>query len=1058
MSTFSRYVCWGNTNNLPISKVINKEAVSVERAVFLATHVPFEQIRYLKPEEHKDTSETGLVRDLLKRRAEDRHSFTVIQGMSGTGKSHLIRWLKERYLMEIDERKEAVLLIERANSSLRQTLLQIVQSKMFDATKFAEQIRRIENATQQLSDESLADTILNNLQVAAREVKVEIQHPQESRLRKRVEPNIGSFLLNPSVRDVLKRKGGAVDRLREFLSGKGDTGLGGREHPQFSAEDLEFDMSVLDEIRRRGYREEKRLADALKLKKEVMPGYVASYLNELLPFAIQRTTALSSDDLKELFLELRRELKQQGKNLTLFIEDISVFTGLDAGLVDVLVTQHTGEGGTAFCRMTSVVGITDAYYRDKFPDNIKGRVDFRLTLNSDVSKQAELLSSPEKAADLFSKYLNVLRLDTQTFEKWVQDDNAHPESLPNACTVCPHQTACHRAFGTRSLDNNEAERQSGLYPFNQNAIKSMFEGLRSQIDKTPRTVLEILETSLNYDDDIRMGNFPAPARNLFSYVNAPILRTGSDRLIRSQAPQEAERMEALFAFWGDRTASRQVTDRNEAYVSGLSEGVFTAFDLPFIEGVKGKTPPKEKIPVTNRGGIRPKPVKPNNRKKTPDAKPVERESPIIVDISKWRRGEQLSKPADIRGWLSKFLIDAIEWETHHLPLNLVKDRLKAGTRIYIEGQRSRHQGDRITFQRSPEMADVFEALAHLNNKTGYTLSAIDYGTHFVTLNTWLEKEKARVVHFVSQPYGETTAPCSLSHLIIQNNLLLTCLSEDLLPSQKSTKHLTQSIIRNSFTDFETLRNRLPYPHTRAWHDLAKSVSRFTVKNSQENNARLDFRQIINRPQGSSSSVLFIDAALVWDTVRQLKQNQWAFGYVRVEGSVSNSYWDVALRCHEALHEFNTVIDREWTHVQQIHTKITTLLGDVTPHETFEAMAAMLQTFDSQSIYTGSFKRDETFTARKLTSRLRRLNEIVNKEQRNDQILQLSGSGETLQHIQQYISYLNNFLKLIDLQTEKANARLRELTEEANRSDDFQPIVHEYNSLLSMLDLIKEGTQ
>ena len=47
------------------------------------------------------------------------------------------------------------------------------------------------------------------------------------------------------------------------------------------------------------------------------------------------------------------------------VEDISVFTGLDAGLVDVMITQHTGgELQKSLCRMTSVVGVTDGYYKD----------------------------------------------------------------------------------------------------------------------------------------------------------------------------------------------------------------------------------------------------------------------------------------------------------------------------------------------------------------------------------------------------------------------------------------------------------------------------------------------------------------------------------------------------------------------------------------------------------------------------------------------------------------------------------------------------------------------
>src|SRR5690606_34959143 len=109
---------------------------------------------------------------------------------------------------------------------------------------------------------------------------------------------------------------------------------------------------------------------------------LATYLNQLLEFAISQTTALTGDDLKNMFHDLRRELRKQGRALVLFIEDITAFTGLDAGLIDVLVTQHTGETNSHFCRLISVIGITDDFYATRFPDNLRERITHHLTLNA----------------------------------------------------------------------------------------------------------------------------------------------------------------------------------------------------------------------------------------------------------------------------------------------------------------------------------------------------------------------------------------------------------------------------------------------------------------------------------------------------------------------------------------------------------------------------------------------------------------------------------------------------------------------------------------------------
>ena len=69
--------------------------------------------------------------------------------------------------------------------------------------------------------------------------------------------------------------------------------------------------------------------------------------------------------------------------MALFIEDITAFTGLDTGLIEALVAEHRGEQQASLCRLLSVVGITDGYYTDKFPDNIKDRVTHRFGLNDD---------------------------------------------------------------------------------------------------------------------------------------------------------------------------------------------------------------------------------------------------------------------------------------------------------------------------------------------------------------------------------------------------------------------------------------------------------------------------------------------------------------------------------------------------------------------------------------------------------------------------------------------------------------------------------------------------
>ena len=64
---------------------------------------------------------------------------------------------------------------------------------------------------------------------------------------------------------------------------------------------------------------------------------------------------LEPGDFEQVFLEIRRELKRQGKSLTLLIEDITAFTGVNVALLNVLSYNNTGMYED-LCRISSIIG------------------------------------------------------------------------------------------------------------------------------------------------------------------------------------------------------------------------------------------------------------------------------------------------------------------------------------------------------------------------------------------------------------------------------------------------------------------------------------------------------------------------------------------------------------------------------------------------------------------------------------------------------------------------------------------------------------------------------
>jgi hypothetical protein len=1028
MSTeaFSRYVCW---EEQPLNRVINTEAVSRDIEIFLATHAPFTTITYLKsPRQIKDTSETHLLEELLQRSKNDEHSFVVMQGIQGTGKSHLIRWLRERYIAESREADNTavVLLIERANSSLRQTLSQIANSSLFDSKRFANQIKKLESATQQLSDESLSDTILNNLQIATQEVAVTAP--------RRIEGKVGKFLLDHFIRQQLKREGAAIERIRLFLSGRSGAGLAENEFPRFIAEDFDFATAVRRNIvSQGGHRDTKDLADTLHLKPEKRQE-LADYLNQLLPFTIERTTALSATDLKQMFYDLRRELKQQGKSLVLFIEDISVFTGLDAGLVDVLVTQHTGEGGRNYCRLTSVVGITDAYYKDNFPGNIKDRVTHHLTLN--MGNGSLLLSNEEAAANLAARYLNALRLSSDEISEWVKF-GAQPEDLPNACNTCLHRNSCHAAFGFSPLGGAENDQlQAGLYPFNNQALWALYQGLdTTKVSQTPRTFLtSILDyVLLSHTSKVKEGQFPPPARELVNDVRPPRLEQDTQRSLITQQTSStaiADRIESLVLFWGDRTINRRSENEHVA-VGHLSETVFRAFDLPFIPGDTSKPiiPP----PVV------PKPVSP----------PGPTIDPVIADIQEWRSGSELKNYDQLSRWLAAFAKESIDWEAHQISLTVVDDKI-TGRRFVIEGQRGRASGDRLLFERSDDLAFVLQALAALHQRA-VSLSPDEIGGHLIRLSNWLVKEETRIVEFARHPSANVKEPKPLLDLLVETNLLIACLGEDLAASQSTPRELYLRMMKDSGkrSSWPTLRARTPYPRSKDWRNLVQGIK------DGEAGCREQLQILVNCRQGISRQITFLDPAGVLDAISAVKKRGWSFPPLSLDENDqrTNKVWKLVGAVYNKLQPlFLPTVECEKQHAHIILDQLDSLLGSAIPKDVFQAIEDLLQKFKDHaiSVSTSRFTVNEKLTGRKLANRLDGLQNVLKSESSEDLVLSLSGAGDLLQDALAYTDYFEKFVKVAREEGEKLKVSIARLERESQDNNQYQRTLEEYYALEQLL--------
>jgi Cdc6-like AAA superfamily ATPase len=1017
MQPFALFQCW---NGERIGEVINKEAASVDTATFLATHVPLNKLTYHRvPQSISDTSENGLLQELRRCAEQDKHAFVVVQGIPGTGKSHLIRWLKERYETEADRQHEQVLFIERAQCSLRSTLEQIIKSPVFDKETMKEQLEKLNGARIELSREALSHTLLSQLQVAIGEMP-QVEMPRWLARNSRLE----KYLLDFVVRQELMKAGGPIDRIVRFL--RNGSGIQNREMPKFEENDFIFDQA----IRRRigGYQDAQYVADKLQGEDgaEERHGLV-SYLNQLLPFAIGHATALTSDDFKQIFYDLRRHLRQRNQSLILFIEDITALTGIDTGLLDVLATQHVGEGNQNFCRITSVVGITDNYFMDYFPDNMKDRVTHRLTLNATNSTHSdtEFLVDEEATAALAARYLNVMRLEQQELDEWLRQ-GGKPAQLPNACTNCAYKTVCHTTFGTHKIQiDSEHEQDIGLYPFNKKAVWTLYQHIDTSSSKrTPRSLLHnvLLYIMQSHGPKVTQGLFPpAPSELGGEFITFSLNKPMQRNVIAAQGGNDARRIETLVMIWGNGTIDAKQGVASSS-VGSLTEEVFCAFGIKPIAG--------ESIAVSRPSVISQKSVTRSSPLVASTSKPysigendttenapssfnlsnVGAQNRFVKDITEWSNGGKLVYYADYRDLLVPLIRSFIDWDFYQISNKHLEDSLK-GRRIYIERQEGKVTAAHyLTLRYEPELVAVLLALVDTKEK-GQALEDAVLSGCLSSFSIWLHMHEAEIVQFVQQPHRSVCDLLPLDEMLLFSCLIMACLQGALQPSYKSIQDLWLDLVRfcvstrNSTAEWEQLRQKVGQQHSHTWAGLVKQI---TPKRASELCSWL--LSTLNCAQGGSNDVRFLDAPMALRLLKQLQSNDWQLPTTASLDSAAVPPWSEVVATYTTIqNQFAAALNDDCELIQDLLTRLSTFIEDRPPKEVFQAIQTYVKTMAETQRGT-SFAIKRSLNATQFTGMQTNLHNILKEKQQEQLALRLSSIGELYLQAQEYIAYFSDFVK------------------------------------------------
>ena len=538
--------------------------------VFMAAHTSLQIRRIHGATVEAEMPEVEVLRSLTNSIGDANRNTTIaITGPSGSGKSHLVRWLRA-HLREDDSRYHLIY-VPRDLATLRDLIGRILDG-LPESSESDDVRQELEKAVGKKPADQLAEELLDRIRSVLNFEMSDSLEGQEPELRpillgtrsesdsSRRVGGLGDLLLARGIRGHLLRSDGAIGLIVESLRGH----RSGRDEtiPEFSPSDLVIKQSGI-----RG-----SLDESSRMLWEIIqrdPGPAVRLLNEALPRAVAESLGMRPGvNLGEVFRASRMHLRDQGKDLVFLFEDLAQFGLFDGELFDQFVLQP----GDDLAPIRSVFAITDGKFNESVPDTVQTRLAHQFEIGP-----LDLATDGGSLVELTARYLNVARVGKdRLLTAW----NAAPEIdresgawIPNHCmdqgdgSECSHRSDCWAAFGS-NLD-------IGLYPYNRVALDRAARREARGMDNgvTARVVVDrfIHDFLLDAYGELERGHFPGKqARERFDFSVA----RSKDEVVPDTGMSESER---------DRLHRTRVIWAN----GGREEvGITEAFSLPTADAVE----------------------------------------------------------------------------------------------------------------------------------------------------------------------------------------------------------------------------------------------------------------------------------------------------------------------------------------------------------------------------------------------------------------------------------------------------------------------------------------
>lgn len=453
-------------------------------AMFRAIHRSLPVKKEIAGSKTSNAAEGDVLKEFTANLSSNEPLLLFITGEKGTGKSHLVRWLKSN----IGSRPTwHIVYIEKRNTSLKQVIERILAG--ID-TPHAQHLRgELERAASEIKTDSEAMHAL--LQRLDHMVKFDtatnikglsgLDAEELNDLRKKADRLLGDFTFH----ERLSQPGGPLERIVRLARGDADPDEAIDEADLHLREsDFSVDPSYFEDA---GTDVQKLVGSVVSNKG--LRSEIAALCDFYLPRAKAEVFTGQTTDLLEVFQDVRREIAQQGQELCLFIEDLVLLHGIDKQLAQALTIPASRD----LCKLRAAIAVTSGYLTsvDTFTDR-----GIHYTLDIDASSIGS-----EGLRDFVSRYMNAGRINENVLR-----DLSPTATIPNACADCPVRQACHETFGA-------SESGYGLYPFNANAVDQLVQ-LATPTAFRPREILrEVIRYPLGVAEDeiLTPGVFPSGA-------------------------------------------------------------------------------------------------------------------------------------------------------------------------------------------------------------------------------------------------------------------------------------------------------------------------------------------------------------------------------------------------------------------------------------------------------------------------------------------------------------------------------------------------------------------